>query len=527
MGIKVYYFGPDLPYWEKLKKRFDSSYEGAQFDFKNFKLEASHDFKQCFKVVYDGQPDIIYIDFSTEEKQAMRLAKTLTKNNELRQLSLVGLFSPLQDYSLLYQSLNASVRINHIKSNEIGDVVYDPMSFMDVNQAIMPEYIRSNPINDFEILLPLRVGYIQDNRFHIETNAYLEEGQIVHVESHPLSHIMPSTKVYVEKFYDRNFYFNKRFAYDLEFIYVDNDFFAATDENWKVYKLVKDDPEKVAELDPEVADDLEARRRVYKGIKDKIDEWMQDRQGQKVSKKLKIMCFDEELVLFDDVIDSPADFKYTLSHQTLLTDDAYQIQRSMPHLILFGVGKKNSIEKVKTLIEKIKTIEDYDPFIVVFSEKENLATLKSSVKYSHLLTYSHCIEFEDVKNMAIALDQKLDITNEEHKVFISSKDPNMNIFMKRKIRINAMTESVAYIESEVEIPMWTVFAVKSPVRMLLTVVPHKDNQSAASPNEYRCLINGATEEDKANIRKLINATLDEGDDVEVEPTEDEKKSEDS
>ena len=75
-----------------------------------------------------------------------------------------------------------------------------------------------------------------------------------------------------------------------------------------------------------------------------------------------------------------------------------------------------------------------------------------------------------------------------------------------------MNESIAYIESSDDIPMWTVFVVKRPIRMVLTVIPLKSNSVYANhEGAYRCLINGVGEEEKAAIRRLINLSLQEDD----------------
>ena len=73
-----------------------------------------------------------------------------------------------------------------------------------------------------------------------------------------------------------------------------------------------------------------------------------------------------------------------------------------------------------------------------------------------------------------------------------------------------MSESVMYFESSVEIPVWTVFKVKSPLEFLITVVPHrKEGQFSKEKNVYRALINFAGEKEKADIRRLIYKSLQE------------------
>lgn len=517
MELKIVYVGNDLGYWDKLQKRFSLNYEAISFEYLTIPTKDDFCAVETFIHLNKMKPQIIYLDLSQQTKAGLRLGKLINRNNEMRLISLVGLIDNKDTKKMLVKSVNASMRLTHIKSNEIQDVVYDPISLLDVNLAVMPTYIKSNVIENFEIQQPLRVGYVENNRFHVETNSYLEVGHIVDIDQHPLKDIMPSTKVFVEKFYDQNLYYNKRFAYDLEFIYIDDDYFVATNKNWLLYKELKNDPDKFNELGEiekqDIKDDMERRKKLYLPTKKNIDKWMADHQGKVEPKKLKVMLVDYSLDIFLGLKGREDEFPYSLNVQTILKDDCYQVQRTMPHLIVFNQCEINTNEKLAQIISKIGSIEDYSPFLIITNSDKPTETLRTEFSYDHLISAGKGIDIDTIIRISNSLNDKHHISDAGTKVFFRHSDDESTIFLKRNVKVVGMTESILYFQSPIEIPMWTVFRAQSPIKMFLTVVPHKEGgEFSGVENCYRCLINGVGELEKAAIRKLINSTLGEDED---------------
>ena len=512
MKVRVVYIGSDELFWKRVQTAFRKDYSHFEFTFENLRLDHNFSPIDAFIELAINGPQIIYLDYTTHSKECIQLAKLLNRNNETRLVSVVGIYGSQNKNTILNKSLAAEVRINHEKSDEVQDIIYDPISLLDVDQAVMPGFVRSEAIEKFEIWQPLRLGYIENNRFHVETNSYLEEGTIVDIDTHPLIEIMPSRKVFVEKFYDENLYYNKRFAYDLEFIYIDNDYFVATNQNWIKYKTLKEDPELLEEINDvekeDIIKDMEERKKIFDPTKKQIDLWMKERVNQKIPKKLKIMVIDDQLSLLKQVgkLDG---FPYSINFQRYLLGDLYQVKRSEPHLIIFNSAGRNNEAILQKLVKKIQSLKNYNPYLLVFNNQFDGEKFKSESGYSQVLFYDGDVSLDTVKSMASKLDQKLEISNSGEQVFLSHSEPNSLIFMKREVRVVSLTESVLYFESPTEVPMWTVFKVMKPVQMLLTVVPHKkEGKFSSIQNCYRCLINGVGEVEKSHLRQLINKTLE-------------------
>ena len=148
MNLKIFYIGEDDKYWKRLKAQFEKKYPNFEFSFKNLKMGDFVSFQRLFIYLFEQHPDIIYLDYTKEPDQGIGLAKLLTRNEEMRLVSVVGLFDS-RNLTLVDRSINASVRLNHIKCLEIDDVVYDPMALLDVELPEPQEFVASAEVGKF------------------------------------------------------------------------------------------------------------------------------------------------------------------------------------------------------------------------------------------------------------------------------------------------------------------------------------------------------------------------------------------
>lgn len=512
MKLKVFFVGQDQKYWKRLQNLYQKTYPSWEFKFQQEAFEQSSCFKTLFKRLYQSKPDIIYIDGSKLTDQALGLGKLLVKNEELRLCSVVALFSNDTSH-LMDRAISASIRLNHIKSGEIEDVIYDPISLINVEIAEPTDFVWSRAMDDFEVYQPLRIGFIAENHFHIETNSYLPLNEILEVSEHPLAELMPSKKVFVQKFYQHDLYFNKRFGYDLEFIFIDNDFFTRTNDRWLMYKKLKQNPKLVNQLSStdkkEIEQDMQVRKQRFLPIKNKIKSWINERKINREPKKLKILVVDEDLRLFHDLDRLKDDFVYSINFQTYLGENSHVIERFTPHLIAFHFGgERNNEADFERVIDRIQKISDYDPIIIAFGLSPSQQAFVDEIKTVRIIGYTQDIEPQLLLSLAQKMDNKLHITDWDQKVFLRSSDETSCIYIKRNIKVVSMNESILFFESEVEIPLWTIFKVTHPIPFFITVVPHRDgSQYAENKKIYRALINGTNEEVKTKLRRMINQTL--------------------
>ncbi|MBD65718.1 MAG: hypothetical protein CME62_10960 [Halobacteriovoraceae bacterium] len=512
MDLKVAFIGADRKYYDKLWSVFEENYSSLKLSQIQIDL-AGRSPQEIFIELYDYEVNIIYIDFSFDFKKAFSLAKFINKNNELRKTATVGLFEYNKSPDIIRKALNCEMRLYHYKTFETSDVVFDPVSILDVDIALESEYFSCEELDDLTILQPLRIGYVGVNHFHIETNSYLPVGEILEVDTHPLIEIMPSRKVYISHFSNTDLYYNKRFSYDLEFIYIDNDFFSKTNQNWLLYKKIKADPKSIESIDKvtqkEIQNDMQARKEAFGPTRKKIDLWLEDKKDRVFPKMLKIMLVDHTLDFVREVKGKIEDFPYSLNVQTKLTDHYYQIDRWLPHLIVLKQDEEvNTAEVTQEILEKIKSIKNYKPYVLVFNTQESHTVLNEKKTYDHVLYHPGPVHLPEIRRMAQKLDEKKGVTEVENKIFPKSLDDFSHIFAKKGVKVLKMTESVMFIQSKTDIPMWTLFIMNEPLRLFLTVVPHREGSEFKVEDKiYRCLIHAVGENEKSALRRMINKAI--------------------
>ncbi|MCO4755517.1 MAG: hypothetical protein KC478_13630, partial [Bacteriovoracaceae bacterium] len=118
------------------------------------------------------------------------------------------------------------------------------------------------------------------------------------------------------------------------------------------------------------------------------------------------------------------------------------------------------------------------------------------------------VDLENAQKMATLLNNKFHITDTENKVFLKTKDPASVATCIREGRIISFNESEMYFTTNLNIPMWTTFLLEQPLKALITVIPHREDQEFDCTTQvYRALINGIGEYEKNKLRRLVNQSL--------------------
>lgn len=514
-SILVKYIGNDEKYWAKIKQYFNRDYKHLKLRFIEKNVGEYDRAKDLFISTYYEEPDIVYVDLSQNYDQMLSLLKLLCRNNVTRLKSTVALHELRLGRTSLMSATLAGVRINHYKSNEMSDVVYDPISLLDVNLAVNPQTVLGKELDNIQYRQILRLGYIDDDHFRVESNSPLVENEFVELDDHPLRGVMNSKRFLVESGESSDLYYNQRYSYKLKYTFIDTPLFRSTEESWKLFKKYKNNPlayEEDTKKDyKQLVEDMNIRRQKFSEVKTKIKKWVEDSDVDVIPKRLKILVIDESLEMFKELDGTPESFPYSINFQTHLMKDYYQVKRSKPHLIIYHYEKEGNNESVlKGIVKTISAFSDYNPIILIFNYHDNSTLLKNLLDYKNILTYRNTIDLAIVKECAEKLDAKFKISNVRGKVFYKTNDPESVLTVSRKAKIVAITESVVYIQTKYNIPMWTPFIVDEPVQMLITIVPIKqDSPMFGKENVYCGIVHGVGEKEKSRLRVLVNKSLED------------------
>lgn len=512
MELTVKYIGNDDKYWSKLKQKFASDYKNFNLHFLTKHIDENFNPRECFVKTYHEKPNIVYVDFSVQEKACLNFCKIFNRNNSTRLASLVALHDYSRRWNDVHKSLLAGVRINHFKSGEVYDVVYDPINLLNVELAKDPEYVYGKDLGIFHLKQILRVSFVEDDCFHVETTSKLPIEKVIAVNNNPLSQLSSSLRFYVKNYSDTNLYYHSRFSYDLEFSYIDDSFFQATEKSWLLYKKFKDNPlgykEETGQSYEELIGDVKKRKENIRPLREGIRKWIRKNADIMRPKKVKIMVIDDTMDIFSELDESKKRFPYSLNIQNQFTDNYYQIKRTKPDFIAVHYDAVNNMEKLNKLIENIALFSHYTPYILVFNYNAE-GKIKEFLDYEHLLSFKGSVHLNTIEQMAQKLDEKLHLSETKDRVYFKTSSPESIITFTREVKVLTMTESIIYFKSEIEIPMWTTFIMEEPTKMLVTIIPHRSSGKYKNESKcYRAMINGLGEKEKKILRRTVNKSLE-------------------
>lgn len=222
--FKVAYLGQDLDYWEKIKDRFRRTYQ-KKYHFYDLLPKNTDTAEEIYIHITELYPQVIYIDLMFDYKFCVKLLKFISRNNITKLISTVALYNQTQYKDQVSTIMMAGTRLHQIKCLEINDVVYNPISFYDINQAVNPKYSTAEVSVETDMVQDLRIAYYNENHLTVETNSPMKVGDILRLEPSFMSTILESDKVIVEEIRDSNLYYNLRYSVDLRLLCIPIDEF--------------------------------------------------------------------------------------------------------------------------------------------------------------------------------------------------------------------------------------------------------------------------------------------------------------
>jgi hypothetical protein len=513
MDLKIKYIGNDLKYWSKLKHEFARHYQRFTLHFYQQSVDENTNARQLFVKTYQENISIIYVDFSINPKTLLYFCKLINRNNITRLSSLVALHNLNQGDLYIKNDILAGVRLSYFKHDEVDDTVFGPVSLLNVELANDPPYVLGKEIGKSYLQYILRVAYIEDDRCHIETNAPLPLDKIIELENAPLPQFSLSKRVYVKNFSDQDLYYNSRFAYDLEFTYIDDQFFRTTEESWLTYKIYRDNPlgleQDTQKRYQDIYDDVVKRKEKIRPVREKVRQWIAIKADEVTPKQLKILVIDNTFSIFQELDTKGGDFPYSINIQNELVSDFYQIKRTRPHLIVLHFDDVNNQIVLEKLIKSIQNIDtdNYRPYILVFNFLSN-ENLNKKLNYPHILSYAGKLDLDYIAKLAKTLDGKMKISHNNRRVFFTMQSLDSTLHYKREINIMAINEQVIYFQCDSIVPNWTTFVMQNPAKMLVTTIPHRQGSVYSGiKNCYRGILHGLDEHEKMKLRRAVNKSL--------------------
>lgn len=507
--LKVIYIGDDNSYWTTISGRITGRFQSKEFEFHKFCVSKYPNYQYLYIEILKLEPHVIYLDLSTSLVEGLKLAHMIKRENALKFCPVVGL---VEKKERVKDGIFAGVEFIHVKCGEYHDVIYDPFLLALPKDVVKPDFAEAKFTRDAKLFSDFRVTFITPSYIHMEGNIKLSKDDIIILNNDIPDRLVPSKKFVVKDIRDFDLYYDYKYGYDLQFIYVDEPQFdddeleaklEGLDENQRALLIKNTKAKRQQEIN-----DYKAR---VKKTKKNVEAWVVDNMDRVKPKKTKILIIDKTLSFLRDENNLLEKFNFTIRTQTILSNDLRDIKISRPAIISFqffdsetldamveekfidGVGddgtpleegelavrkgkyhkelidaqESAALDQLSLIIKTVKGLDGYKPFIILFNCRNYISqSIQESFKYPFVIANKLSIDLEMIMNMASMLEQKNDKKFEDHittkvqqlKKSDPSKHRNLspNDFVEKKYYVSAKdTMSIASVAIPIDLKTMT------------------------------------------------------------------------
>lgn len=486
---KVTYIGNDKGFFHKLKERMAELYAGSKFEFKEIGYS---DKSKCQSLIayIPADTNFIYIDLSSNTEEMLHLCRILKRSNHLKHIFTTALFDSHATRQTFEECIISGVEVNHVKSSEIYDVIYDSMIAAFSEEVLTPPYAVAELNDEVTVYEPIKIGYITHEYIHVETNTALNMGEEVVIKSFfDEKKILYSKKFQVKEIKKQNIFYNFDTSYDLKYVYAD-------------IKEEGDSKRYVEEL--ELA-------------KEKLSEWIKkSNKNATGEKKTRILIVDSDLTLYRDNVRTDT-FPYVFRIQAVILKVTEEMDRLRPNIIVIQLDQnlppeatyKNDLALVKNFVSYIKSQQNYEPFFVIFNTTFSKMEIKQAIDYDKFIASKDPITTEALAKMAQIFETKihgLSYGPKKGMVYLSKGNPDSIMEIERKITVTKISESEISFKPNFNPPMLTSYRIGDPINLFFTVVPFSKS-APGEKGEFHGVLHTQTEEDKERMRRFIDSVF--------------------
>lgn len=499
-GKKVLYLGDDTAYFKVLAVEFQRLY--PELKLEQIAEHTPERIQGLILKVLALKPSLVFIDFSKFTDDYVHLSRLLVRTNTLHPCPIIGLHDYLSPPDQVKESFLSGVSVNHIKSAETFDVVFDGVSLIKPGGAKEHGYATAKIAKELVAGHLCKVGFIASEFLHFETNLELTKGEELRVKHHWVQKkLIPSNLLKVKSSSQSLLFYHFKYATDAQFAWVD-----------PVVKIEGDDPQHIKELEGEHEHAVTKARKALLA-------WLDDNTERSQQKTVRVLVIDREMTFYQNLARTDK-YGYAIRCQPFLKDIAAEIDGQRPQVIALALdvskegekqeGPLNDMAMLEAIIRFLKDKLAKDPpFLVVFNATATSKELQASFGYPQIMAYDGPLGPEIMLKMASVFDKKLKeaVTTQmaqlpTPRVFIKKTQPMSIAEIEEVIVLSQISETDLVFTCNRALPIGTVLRVEDPFVGYITVAEHPQLGKAPA---YYALVNGIGETEKKALRRFVNA----------------------
>lgn len=492
----IFYLGDDEAYFKTLQREFKTITK-MDAEFKHFFEAEESKIQSLFVKVSKLLPDLVFIDYSKETQDYLHLTRLISRTPLEKKIITVGLMDILTPHEVLAESISAGVSLAHIKGSDAFDAVYDSAKILSPEDKLQHGFATAKFKEDILAGAPAKVGYIEQDGIHIETDFPVSKGDRIRLKTHwTESKIFPSQEVFVKNSSTKNLFYQFKQNADADFVFVD--------------EFVPPEGMEAGEI----RDKIEERKESIKHYRGELHRWIDDNLSRSLEKKAKVLVIDEEFTFYQDQKRTDK-HPYTIRCIPFLKSPQEELSRLGPQVIAVAldpeeVKGKNNEAMLINLAGVIKTqFADLHPFLVIFNTKLSSKEYQCILDYGHVMTTQATFSVEVLVRMAEIFENKMKNAKvigvkESEKVFIKKTNAASNSEIMVSINLTKLSETDMFFETDAPLKEGMNLHITQPVEMYVHVVPVKGQGKVP---EFYGMIHAIGEKEKKELRRFINSVF--------------------
>jgi hypothetical protein len=476
-GIKyILYFGSD----DNLFKDIQSCCE-KQINSKFQVVGKLYETNGIISSVTTKCPNIIYIDFTEikEKEQVLEqilFIKNYQKFKSILFVAILGDTSSIEEQQLLYSS---GFHLSYIKGRVIESIVLWSL-YMGVNEAIpFPQYAKAKNINqEMSVGICSTISRMSLEEFVVETDLETTSENIS-LKLHMFKELETSSfKIKARN--GANLLHPMTDTYKIEYPYV-GPFDDITNET-----IQKETVETWLELNNEiffekdffvkiVSKNTELSQPLFE-LAMNATYFIEFQEYLEVEKTKADLLLKKEPIIFIDIEESESD--------------------------------KNGIDSVSGLVSDIKSIENYNPIIIIANNPSKSEALQKNFRYQNIISVHSKLSIDIFKSFTQNFIEKGKSQSVHRNLYfrLSKSQKLIDIFIN--ITVTSITEKELTFISKDELPMYSVLHLTLPIDCFVTIIPSPHQlDTTRLGKHYFGIIFGSTEEEVNDLRKFVNQII--------------------
>ncbi|MCB9092239.1 MAG: hypothetical protein H6621_00790 [Halobacteriovoraceae bacterium] len=514
----IVYFGKDEKYFEQYCRSLDGILR-TKLQRYIIEYEGVEPSKLVLEVV-DKKPDLIILDFSKDRQTLVKVSFFLSRMYPLMKIPFIGFLTALKENTdLIDQMVYSGVNFLLYKLPEIEFSSVPTALMFNPDNSKFPDFYVKETKDIAAIFIPMRVGYINQEKIHVESSADILTEDLLKIKTSIFN-----VPVYFKKINRgvSNLYYHFPFNYDFDFHAPSEiKLMELTEENQNVAYLYE------AEIE-------EQMKKIVENLESVMEKTVDNDKSR--PKKLRVLLIDHELRTLHEGKEQIDEFSFSIRLHQYLDPRARLVEEVLPKIIFYflkdpHIGKR----EIPAMVSKIQEIgEGFDPVIIVFDEQDAYIKMQNDQKqklieegqdaesiivanryecseagYSKLITTKAKFTFDTLVTMIDRYKEKLleGTADENFTVYFSKKDKESFAYMEDQWRIKKISEPFLIFESETRLPLYSLVKAKlGDVIMVLTIAPFPSSYESIreSKSEQFAIINGIDEMQQAKLRLHIH-----------------------